>query len=119
MGHFVEQHEQHVAGHEFREPLDIFRRCALESRIGLAERQGGRVDPRLKCFGRRRLGDNRRRIGHQSDKQNESAPGPRKHTKVWQGWYLRAGGSGDLSLLLGLIDASWSSYSTSTVPRMA
>ena len=48
MGHFVKQHEQHVAGHEFREPLNIFWRKALKSRIAFAERKGRRVDPGLK-----------------------------------------------------------------------
>jgi hypothetical protein len=48
MGHFMKQHEQHIAGYEFREPLNIFWRKALESWITFAEREGGRVDPVLK-----------------------------------------------------------------------
>ena len=63
MGHFVQQHEQHIAGHEFREPLNIFRRQALHLRIAVAERERGPVDPGLK-FSRllliRRLGRSRR-----------------------------------------------------------
>ena len=50
MSQFVKQHEQHVAGHEFREPLNIFWREVLESRIAFAKCTGGRVDPGLKFF---------------------------------------------------------------------
>jgi hypothetical protein len=56
MGQFVKQHEQHVAGYEFRQPLEIFWRKVLELRIA-AKRQGRRIDPGLQFSG---VGPNRR-----------------------------------------------------------
>ena len=41
----VEQDEQRVAGHEFRESLKIFRRKILQSRIAMAERKHSRIVP--------------------------------------------------------------------------
>jgi hypothetical protein len=48
MGHLMKQHEQHIAGYEFRALLNIFWRKAFESWIAFAERLGSRVDPVLK-----------------------------------------------------------------------
>jgi hypothetical protein len=56
MGQFVKQHEQHVAGYEFRQPLEIFRGQVLELRV-VAKRQGRRIDPGLQFS---RVGPNRR-----------------------------------------------------------
>jgi hypothetical protein len=50
MRQLVQQHEQHIAGHELREPLNVLRRSALEFRVVLAKRKGRRVDPGLKWF---------------------------------------------------------------------
>ena len=51
MGHFVKQHEQHIAGYEFRERLNIFWRKALELRIAVAQRERSRIDTGLKTSG--------------------------------------------------------------------
>src|SRR5450631_4511778 len=48
MTQFVQQHEQHVTGHELREPLNILLGQVFEFRIAPAERKDGRVDPVLK-----------------------------------------------------------------------
>ena len=52
MRHLVEQREQQIAGHEFREPLNKFSGGTLKSRIALAERDGSSLNPVLK-FSRR------------------------------------------------------------------
>jgi hypothetical protein len=56
MAQFVKQHEQQVAGYEFREPLKIFWGSALEPRIAVAEHEGSCVDPGLKTQWLGRIG---------------------------------------------------------------
>jgi hypothetical protein len=48
MGHLMKQHEQHVAGYEFRPLLNVFWREPFESWIAFAERFDSGVDPGLK-----------------------------------------------------------------------
>jgi hypothetical protein len=47
MGHLVKQHEQHVAGYEFRELLTVLCRKTFEL-WNAAEREGSGIDPGLK-----------------------------------------------------------------------
>ena len=44
MGHFVKQHKQYVAGYEFGDLLNVFRRKILELRIAVAERERSRFE---------------------------------------------------------------------------
>jgi hypothetical protein len=64
MGHFVKQHEQHIAGYEFRNSLDIFQGSILVSR-SLGELPYSSVDPRLEIsrFRPPRRFRRRRRLG--------------------------------------------------------
>ena len=83
MGDFVKQHEQHVAGYEFREFLTIFRRQILESRI-VAEcdvqsrRSWPEISrPRRTPPRRRRLREDRLRREHEHERQKkQDMPSP-------------------------------------------
>src|SRR6516225_10888179 len=77
MGHLVKQHEQHIAGYEFRAPLNIFWRKALESWIAFAKRLGSRIDPGLKVSRFRRI--RRFRSGRSRRRRR---PGLRKNRPV-------------------------------------
>src|SRR6516165_10951838 len=104
MGHLVKQHEQHIAGHKFRAPLNIFWRKALESCIAFAKRLGSRIDPGLKVsrfrrIRRFRLGWGRRqrwtglRKNGLGDTETEHeghhhAPRPEQNAMTQHGWHL-------------------------------
>ena len=51
LGHFVKQHEQHIAGYGFRELLNIFWRKVPQSWAAFAERESGRFYPPSARYG--------------------------------------------------------------------